>query len=197
MLQSQSWCSKFPPFCKPSEIAKGHGLKGIPGAIDGASNHLGKIRREVRKVKNSSISALHWNVSDFEKDETDLHDKKLAGDPVFTSKVKKMNRPYLLAHGFEDGINYVICMTPFMASVFSQSEFVETDITYNETKEYWYLFNLVALNNLTLRMVVGRVRMDQQGTDAYTLAFRKLFTKCQSLHPQFKPGESLLGVVVD
>lgn len=77
-------------------------------------------------------------------------------------------------------------------------EFVEADITNNETKEYRYLFNLVAVNNFTLEwMVVGRVRMDQQGADAYALAFRKLFIKWQSLHPQFKPGESLLGVVMD
>lgn len=105
----------------PSQLAKGQGLIAIPGMIDGASNHLGKIRREMHKAKANSISGLHWNVSNFEEiaNEIDMHDEKLAGDPLFINRVKKLNRPYLVTLGFEDGINYVTCMTPFMASVLS------------------------------------------------------------------------------
>jgi len=39
------------PSIRPSEIAKGVGVPVLPGAIDKASNHIGKIFREVHKAK--------------------------------------------------------------------------------------------------------------------------------------------------
>ena len=75
---------------------------------------------------------------------------------------------------------------------------MQADITYNETKEHPYLFNMAAFNNVTMEwMVVGHVRMDKQGADGYALAFRKIFGKCQSLHIDFKLGTSLLDIVMD
>ena len=185
---------------KPSQISKGQGIGVIPGAIDGASNHSGKIRREVHRAKQSSISGLKWHISEFKDvaNEIDSCDERLAGDIITSSRIKKMHRPYMVAAGFEDNINFIMCMSPLMASVLSQAEFVEADITYNETKEYKYLFNLVAFNDVTMEwIVVSRVRMDCQGADAYALAFRKTFEKCKLLHPDFEPGRTLKGIVLD
>ena len=39
------------PSIRPSEIARGVGVPVLPGAIDKASNHIGKISREVHKAK--------------------------------------------------------------------------------------------------------------------------------------------------
>ena len=37
------------PQLKPSHIAQGKGISFIPGVVDEASTHIGKISREVRK----------------------------------------------------------------------------------------------------------------------------------------------------
>ena len=43
------------------------------------------------------------------------------------------------------------------------AEFIEAGITFNETKEYPYLFNVVAFNDTTMEwIVVSRVRMNKQ-----------------------------------
>ena len=46
-------------------------------------------------------------------------------------------------------------MNPLMSEVLSKAEFIQADITFNETKEYPYLFNVVAFNDMTI--VVSRV----------------------------------------
>ena len=44
------------PSLKPCEIAKGRGVCAVPGAIDQASTHMGKISREVKKAKSLSLA---------------------------------------------------------------------------------------------------------------------------------------------
>ena len=46
-------------------------------------------------------------------------------------------------------------------------------------------------------MVIARVRMNKQTSDAYALAFKKLFTKCSRINQVFEPGSALLGVLTD
>lgn len=113
---------------KPSQISKGQGIGVVPGAIDGASNHSGKLQREVHRAKQSSISGLKWNISDFKDvaNEIDSCDERLAGDIVTSGRINKMHRPYLITAGFED--SFIMCMSPQMVSVLSQAEFVEADI---------------------------------------------------------------------
>ena len=49
-------------------------------------------------------------------------------------------------------------MNPLMSKILAHAEFVEADITFNETKEYPYVFNMVAFNQITMEwMVVSRV----------------------------------------
>ena len=57
---------------------------------------------------------------------------------------------------------------------------------------------MVAFNDVTLDwVVVSRVRMDKQDGNAYALAFSKTFQKYKADHPDFEPGKTLKGVVVD
>lgn len=188
------------PTLKPNEIAKGKGLSAIPGVIDKASNHLGKLSREVKKAKLQTIAGSKWSISDFEKiaTEIDSADEALTGNSSEAQQLMKLTRPYLVSAGIEDGTNYVLCMNPFMCSLLSTAEFIEADITYGETKEYRYLFNMVAFDYTTMDwQVVSRVRLDKQDANAYALAYSKTFAKCKSQFENFVVGESLLGIVID
>ena len=84
-----------------------------------------------------------------------------------------------------------------MCSLLAKSEFVEADIAFNETREYPYLFNLMAFNYVTIDwVVVSRICMNKQDATAHGLTYSKMFTKCKSVHSNY-PGESLLGIIVD
>ena len=188
------------PTLRPFEISKGKGLPIVPGVVDRASNHMGKLAREVRKAKSQSVFGSNWNVCEFEDiaDRVDAEDDKTTGNDAESQKIKKICRPYLVSAGIENGIRFVFCANPLMNEILAQSEFIEADITYNETKEYPYLFNMVSFNYTTMDwMVVSRVRLSRQNADAYALAFVKTFANCKHNHANFEPGTTLLGVVID
>jgi len=52
--------------------------------------------------------------------------------------------------GIENGIHYIFTINPLMSEILFKTEFIEVDITYNETKEYPYLFNAAAFNEVTM-----------------------------------------------
>ena len=54
------------PSIKPRDVARGKGVNAIPGAIDKASNHMGRIAREVRKSKNHTAAGSNWDIAKFE-----------------------------------------------------------------------------------------------------------------------------------
>ena len=97
----------------------------IPSAVDGASCHLGKLRREVKKTREcSGLSNKNWSPADFEKvtDEID-HDIKNSGDPELrVQKYKQYGQPYLVSAGIEKGIKFIFTMTPLMSSVASEAD---------------------------------------------------------------------------
>ena len=67
-------------------------------------------------------------------------------------------------------------MSSLMCKILSTSEFLQTDITYNENSEYPYLFNAVVFNEIMLEwMVVARVWLENQSEQGYRLAFKKSF----------------------
>jgi len=189
------------PQLKPSHIAQGKGISFIPGIVDKASTHIGRISREVKKGRQKGTGGTSWELSRFESiaDDIDSKDNILASNPVAdTAKIQKNSRPYLTSMGYESGINFIHTMSPLMSKLLSEAEFAEADITFNETYEYPYLFNLAVFDDTTMEWaVVSRVRMDKEGTKAYALAFKKTFQKCEEDHPEFRPGGSLMGIVTD
>ena len=80
-----------------------------------------------------------------------------------------------------------------MIETLSKSEFVEADITYNETREY---LNMVAFNYYTTMdwMVISCVRLTRQNAEAYALVFSKTFASYNDNHEDFEVGKSLLGI---
>ena len=135
----------------------------------------------------------YWSPSEFESiaDKIDKDDEILSGACEEDKKVYKMyGQPYLVSAGFEDGINYIFTMSPLMIQIASGADFMQCDITYDETRDYPYLFNAVVFNHTLMEwMIIGRIRLDKQNANAYCLIFKKLFAKCSK--------NSLLGLVVD
>ena len=188
---------------KPSEVCRGKGLGYIPAAVDRASASIERISSVMSKARSSSALCNNkWDIASFEKmadciDENDASHGSNYSQPM-RNEIKMLSRPYLISAGIESGIQYIFTMNPLMSEILSKAEFIETDITYNETKEYPYLFNAATFNEMTMDwVVVSRVRLTKQDHQAYCLAFRKTFDKCRLDNCLFKPGESLLAVVTD
>ena len=74
-----------------------------------------------------------------------------------------------------------------MNRIADNADFMQCDVTYDETREYPYFFNAVVFND-TL-MVIGRIRLNEQNSNAYCLTFKKLLEIC--------PSGNLLGLVID
>ena len=92
-----------------------------------------------------------------------------------------------MSAGLEAGIKFIFTMSPHMATIAANSEFIQTDITYDNCKEYPYIINAVSFNCTTMEwMVIARVRLDKQSKEAYALAFKKMFDKCASVRKDFK-----------
>ena len=83
-----------------------------------------------------------------------------------------------------------ITMSPLMNQIADNVDFMQCDITYDETKEYPYLFNAVVFNATLMEwMIIGRIRWNKQNSSAHCLAFKKLLERY--------PSGNLLGLVVD
>ena len=92
-------------------------------------------------------------------------------------------------------MKYVLVMSPLMSKTLASSRFIETDITYNETKEYPYLFHATAFDTLPLTMrwmVVCRIRITKQTKGAYAncTCFKLMFDRCEKDNPDFCIGQT-------
>ena len=81
-----------------------------------------------------------WDIALFEKlaDEIDEGDASHGRNysHSLSNELKKLSRPYLVSAGIENGIQFIFTINPLMSEILSKAEFIEADITYNETKEY-------------------------------------------------------------
>ena len=190
------------PALTPSEVASGKGIGFLPSAVDDASCHMGKISQQIQKRKSKiGLTNKCWSPLDFEEvaDAIDREDNELSGDAKEKLALYiKHGRPYLIAGGIENGVRFLFTMSPLMSKIAASSEFIQCDITYDDCKDYPYIFNAVAFNTQMMEwMVVGRVRMNKQNSGAYALAFEKMVTKCKSTRDDFEVGSTLLGVITD
>ena len=193
---------KLNPLIKPKDIQQGSGIGLIPAAVDQASANTGRLRHEVHKDREQFlVSSTKWKVNSFEDvaDEMDEEDENVCGAPTEeVDQLKKLSCPYLASAGIENGINYIHTMSPYMTQVLANTDLVEADVTFNETKEYPYLFNMTGFDEVSMEwVVISRVRMDKQTWEAFALAFKKTFEKASKDCPKFSLGGTLLGIVVD
>ena len=87
-------------------MLKAKGFQIIPGVVDEASTHIGRISREVKKGRHKGTGRTSWDISRFESvaDEVDSKDDMLASQLASErAKIQKNCQPYLTSMGFESG----------------------------------------------------------------------------------------------
>ena len=62
-----------------------------------------------------------------------------------------MGHPYVRDYMLKSDQTWVLCMSPLMAKLLSESEFIEVDVTYRASVELEYLLNVVTFNYTTLK----------------------------------------------
>ena len=142
----------------------------------------------------------NWSPMNFEEtaNEIDEEDNQISGHGNQIDKYKQYGRPYLVTSGFEEGIKYIFTMSPTMAKFVSEADFIQCDITYDDCRDYPYIFNAVAFNKVSMEwMVVARLRLDAQSASAYALAFKMVFEKCKRFNKEFELGSTLQGIITD
>ena len=127
------------PQLRANQIAQGKGLPFIPGAVDSASTHIGRVAQQIKKGRLMASGGSSWDISDFERiaDDIDKKDDDVsAKSPQQREAIKKLCRPYLISAGIKGNVRYIFTMNSLMCKLLSTSEFVEADITFNESLEY-------------------------------------------------------------
>ena len=189
------------PALTRSDIACGKGIVFIPSAVDGASSHTGKVSHEIHKTKKrKGFLDISWSPMNSETvaDDIDKEDTQFSGSDERLTKYQRHGRPYLVSSGIEDGIKFIFTMSPYMSKIASEADFIQTDITYDECKEYPYIFNAVAFDKVSMEwVVVARIRLNSQSSEGYALCFKKMFDRCRTSNEDFELGSTLLGIVTD
>ena len=62
-----------------------------------------------------------------------------------------LGHPYCRDYMITSNLTWVLCMSPLMAQLLGEAEFMEADVTYKASIEFEYLFNVVVFNYTTLR----------------------------------------------
>lgn len=133
---------------------------GYPvGLTDKAANKLGKVRYQLKKAQGPTLDSATV-IHEFESiaDEIDQADAIASGEcggttlvETTSEKYRRLGLPYLRSAGMEDGIKYVVVMIPLMAQILASAAFIQADVTFNENREYPYLFNVTAFDDISMR----------------------------------------------
>jgi len=62
-----------------------------------------------------------------------------------------MGHPYVRDYTLKSDQTWVLCMSPLMAKLLSESDFIEVDVTYKASVELEYLLNVVSFDYTTLK----------------------------------------------
>ena len=195
------------PLLTPQSVSQGVGVGYMIGLEDKAACNTDRLRYQLKKVQGPKLDS-NTIIAQFEDIATEIDEADECGSSplsggasiVETSqeKYRRLGRPYIRSAGIEEGMKYVLVMSPLMSKTLASSPFIETDITYNETKEYPYLFNAIAFDPITMHwMIVCRIRITKQTKEAHAFCFKLMFDRCKKDNPDFCEGKTLLGVVID
>ena len=91
----------------------------------------------IKKAKErKGLTEKYWSPLDFEKvaNSIDHEDNDLSGDN--DEEYRKLGRPHLISARLEGGVKFIFTMSPLMAKVAANSQFIQTDITYDISKDY-------------------------------------------------------------
>ena len=195
------------PSLTPQSVSQGVGVGYMIAMEDKAACNMDRIRYQLKKAQGPKLHS-DTVIAQFEDIATEIDEadergsSQLSGGAAIVEtsqeKYRRLGRPYIRKAGFVEGMKYLLVMSPLMSTTLASSPFIETDITYIETKEYPYLFNATAFDRITMHwMVVCRVRITKQTKEAYAFCFRLIFDQCKKDNPEFNVEKTLLGVVID
>ena len=57
---------------------------------------------------------------------------------------------YLVSEGVENGIKYTRALSPLMSPVLAETVYLQTDITYNQSAQFPYLFNAALFHEVIM-----------------------------------------------
>lgn len=190
----------------PSAVAAGQCLGFLPAAVCPAAANTDRLRgimRSARQQKTSttcdSSLTIVKNFGNVAK-ALDEADEEHGGNLECQRKYAALGHPYVVDYEFSPTFRFFLGMSPFMASVVAQAEFIECDITFNESVEYPYLLNVVAYDSIASQwMVSARARLTKQDAESHRLAFSSIISWVRHYHPTFAigPDATCKGVVMD
>lgn len=132
-------------------------------------------------------------------------------------KQEGFGRPYRWKIGVEDSYRWLLCMNPLQSSLLSETEFLEMDVTFENSHEFPYLLNLTCFSYVTMRctctkcstplqftiamfipvgFAVAHARMTSMTKEAYAAALRGIF-ECCNQDNDTNVVDTLKGVIVD
>ena len=83
--------------------------------------------------KQPPVYSSKWSVEEFEEiaDEIDSKDEQYSGDDGKTRKENsKFGRPYFIAVGIEDGVKYILTISPLICDILCSADFLEADVRH-------------------------------------------------------------------
>ena len=135
-----------------------------------------------------------------------------------------LGHPYVRNYSIGQDFSWVLLMSPLMSKLFSSTDCVVLDVTFQASVDLQYLMNVVTFNYDTLRCryhiiirasythctytlfmgaffnvghVVARVYLDKITAEALTTVLREVFDQVKLDHSSFIVGETLKDILVD
>ena len=84
---------------KPSLVAQGKGVPFVPGVVDEASSHIGRVAQVVKRARQKSVYGQSWDIANFETiaDQIDSADERYASRSSDENEEDtNLTRPYTL-----------------------------------------------------------------------------------------------------
>ena len=119
---------------------------------------------------------------------------------------KNLGHPYICDYSLNPSLTWVLAMSPQMANILNNSEYIEVDATFKGSIELEYLFNVdynslhcksifsTSLTGNYVGVVVARVRLNKLNADAYRQA---VFNQVKKYYIGFEVGKTLNGIITD
>ena len=129
-----------------------------------------------------------------------------------------IGRPYRRSIGVQDSCRWFLCMNPLQSAMLSEAEFVEMDVTFENSKDYPYLLNITRFSYATMKckklhlasksrcneivsynytgITVARVRMTSTSAQAYAVAISAVFDCCNDDN-NTDVAKSLKAIIID
>ena len=80
-----------------------------------------------------------------------LEDGDIREPVLYLYKQEGFGRPYRRRIGIQESCRWFLCMNPLQSSLLSETEFLEMDVTFENSNEFPYLLNLTRFSHITMR----------------------------------------------